>query len=114
MLYVHMCLNPRFSLEMHLVHWKTSYGSVANAKAHPDGLAVLGILFEAEAVSVENEEDDPIEVGHAIFSRGCFLKRKSVPEFENPFKIQFIRLLVNELKISQIDGIHGYVCTRPK
>ena len=38
----------RYSLEMHLVHWKTSYGDVATAKTKADGLAVLGILFKAD------------------------------------------------------------------
>ena len=49
-LFGHKCMRVlnRYSLEMHLVHWKTSYGDVATAKTKADGLAVLGILFKAD------------------------------------------------------------------
>jgi hypothetical protein len=50
-----------FGLEIHLVHWKTSYGTVIDAKGHPDGLAVLSVLFQVDDQSAEAEEE-PIEV----------------------------------------------------
>ena len=31
--------------ELHLVHYNTKYGSFADATAHSDGLAVLGIFL---------------------------------------------------------------------
>lgn len=33
-------------MELHLVHYKASYGSVAEALKYSDGLAVLGVLFQ--------------------------------------------------------------------
>ncbi|RXG71828.1 Carbonic anhydrase 2 [Armadillidium vulgare] len=36
----------RYPLELHLVHYKASAGSLAEAVKHPDGLTVLGVLFE--------------------------------------------------------------------
>lgn len=36
----------RFALEIHIVHFKTVYGSVAEAATKPDGIAVLGIMVE--------------------------------------------------------------------
>ena len=51
--------NFRFSLEVHLVHWKTSYGSFATAKTKADGLAVLAILFKADH---DNHEYEALEV----------------------------------------------------
>ena len=33
-------------MELHLVHYKTAYGTIANAVSKPDGLAVLGVMFE--------------------------------------------------------------------
>jgi Eukaryotic-type carbonic anhydrase len=53
---------------MHLVHWKTSYGNIANAKSHPDGLAVLAVLFNAESTSNGEEEMEVIRMMHVI---GC-------------------------------------------
>jgi hypothetical protein len=47
-------------MEMHLVHWKTSYGNITNAKSYPDGLAVLAVLFNAQSTS--NEEEEEMEV----------------------------------------------------
>ena len=44
-----------------MVHWKTKYGTIVEAKSHPDGLAVLAVLFQVDDTSVE-EEQDPIEV----------------------------------------------------
>ncbi|MCL4154363.1 UNVERIFIED_CONTAM: hypothetical protein GTU68_010417 [Idotea baltica] len=36
----------RYPLELHLVHYKASYVTIAEAVKHPDGLAVLGVLFQ--------------------------------------------------------------------
>ena len=36
----------RYPMELHLVHYKASYGSVAEALKYSDGLAVLGVLFQ--------------------------------------------------------------------
>jgi len=35
----------RYAAELHLVHFKTEYGSLTEAVAHDDGLAVLGIML---------------------------------------------------------------------
>ncbi|KAF4528484.1 hypothetical protein B566_EDAN013031, partial [Ephemera danica] len=34
-----------FPLELHVVHYKTEYGTPTNALTKPDGLAVVGYLF---------------------------------------------------------------------
>ena len=41
-------------MEMHLVHWKKSYGSLSSAVNQPDGLAVLGFLFEIHPLGFDN------------------------------------------------------------
>ena len=51
-------------MEMHLVHWKTSYGTFASAKTHPDGLAVLAVLFEADH---DNHDYDALDVIIVLF-----------------------------------------------
>lgn len=38
-----------FPCELHLVHYKTSYGSLAEAIMHEDGLAVLGVMLKVDA-----------------------------------------------------------------
>jgi len=43
-----------YPLELHFVHYDPSYGSVNEALAHGDGLAVIGVIFEI------SEEDNPI------------------------------------------------------
>lgn len=35
-----------FAAELHMVHYKASYGTVAEAIKFPDGIAVLGIMLE--------------------------------------------------------------------
>jgi hypothetical protein len=35
-----------YALEGHFVNFKSSYGTVADAAVHPDGLAVVGLMFE--------------------------------------------------------------------
>jgi hypothetical protein len=54
---------------MHLVHWKTSYGNITNAKSYPDGLAVLAVLFDAQSTS--NEEEEEMEVIRMMHVIGC-------------------------------------------
>jgi carbonic anhydrase len=51
-----------YSMEMHMVHWKTSYGNFSNAASsgNADALAVLGVLFKADD---DNHEYDPLEDG---------------------------------------------------
>jgi len=44
---------------MHLVHFNTAYGSVATAKTRSDGLAVIGIMFQADH---NNHKYDPLQV----------------------------------------------------
>lgn len=45
--------NLSFPLEMHIVHYNVKYGDLAGAAPQPDGLAVLGVLFEMAS------EDNP-------------------------------------------------------
>ncbi|XP_033322429.2 carbonic anhydrase 1 isoform X3 [Megalopta genalis] len=39
--------NHSFSMELHAVFWKQSYGSLSNAMKYRDGLAVLAFLYQA-------------------------------------------------------------------
>lgn len=41
----HTLSGRRYPAEMHLVHYGTKYGSVANAINYRDGVAVLGVFF---------------------------------------------------------------------
>lgn len=43
----------RYPLEMHLVHYNSKYGTKEHAAINPDGLAVVGILFQL------SEKDNP-------------------------------------------------------
>jgi carbonic anhydrase len=38
--------NYSYAMEGHFVHYKTSYGSLANAANQPDGLAVVALMFK--------------------------------------------------------------------
>ncbi|XP_050740226.1 uncharacterized protein LOC127010338 [Eriocheir sinensis] len=49
----HTIDGKRYPAELHMVHYRTSYGSVAEAANHPDGIAVLGIMLE------KTHEDNP-------------------------------------------------------
>ncbi|KAF4516894.1 hypothetical protein B566_EDAN011239 [Ephemera danica] len=42
----HTVNNRSYPMEMHAVHYKTDYGSPSNALKYPDGLAVVGFLFQ--------------------------------------------------------------------
>ncbi|KRT84784.1 hypothetical protein AMK59_2174 [Oryctes borbonicus] len=42
----HTVDGKRYPLEMHLVHYSSQYNSTTQAAAYPNGLAVLGVLFE--------------------------------------------------------------------
>lgn len=42
-----------YAAEVHIVHFRTKYGTVAEAAEHPDGIAVLGMFVEV------SEEDNP-------------------------------------------------------
>jgi len=46
-----------YPMEMHLVHYKASYGSLGEAIKHSDGLAVIGVFWE---IGVENADLKPI------------------------------------------------------
>jgi len=43
----------RYPLELHMVHFKTKYGTLTDSIQHSDGLAVLGVMFEI------SEQDNP-------------------------------------------------------
>ncbi|ESO96281.1 hypothetical protein LOTGIDRAFT_66515, partial [Lottia gigantea] len=47
-----------YPLEMHIVHYNTKYGTLTNAKSQPDGLAVLGVMFEIS--ETDNPNFEPI------------------------------------------------------
>jgi hypothetical protein len=40
----------RYPAELHIVHFNAKYGSFNDAVAHPDGLAVLGIMMEVKLI----------------------------------------------------------------
>ncbi|XP_034484398.1 carbonic anhydrase 2-like [Drosophila innubila] len=42
----HLINNRRYDIEMHIVHRNTRYSDVSEALNHPDGIAVLGIMFK--------------------------------------------------------------------
>ncbi|XP_071443753.1 carbonic anhydrase 2-like isoform X2 [Hetaerina americana] len=46
----HIIDDKRYAMEAHLVHYNRSYGSVAEAFKHRDGLAVIGIFLEVGAI----------------------------------------------------------------
>ena len=55
-------LNGRsFPMELHLVHWNTAYGTVANALNYHDGLAVIGFFYEVSPAN--NTRYDDITAG---------------------------------------------------
>jgi len=42
----HTVNGVRYPMELHLVHFKAAYGDIKTAIGKPDGLAVLGVMFE--------------------------------------------------------------------
>jgi len=44
---------------MHLVHYNTAYGNLSNAVSRADGLAVVGIMFQADH---NNHNYEPLKV----------------------------------------------------
>ncbi|XP_047736691.1 carbonic anhydrase 14 [Hyalella azteca] len=42
----HTINGVRYPMEMHMVHYKTAYGTIGKAVQQADGLAVLGVMFE--------------------------------------------------------------------
>lgn len=50
----HTINSVSYPMEMHLVHYKRVYDTLANSIQHSDGLAVLGIMFEI------GKEDNPM------------------------------------------------------
>ena len=38
----------RYPAELHIVHYNSQYGSLANAAGYSDGLAVLGIFLQVD------------------------------------------------------------------
>lgn len=49
---------------MHLFHWNVAYGDITTAKTHPDGTAVLALLFD---VQNDNQYYDAVDVIVSIF-----------------------------------------------
>lgn len=45
----HIINGQPYPAELHIVHYNTKYGNFSEAVAHPDGLAVLGIMIELQA-----------------------------------------------------------------
>lgn len=54
-----------YAMELHLVHYKASYGSIGEAIKHSDGLAVLGMMFD---VGTENPTLKPITGNLSLIS----------------------------------------------
>ncbi|XP_012283528.1 carbonic anhydrase 2 [Orussus abietinus] len=46
----HLVNNKSFPLEIHMVHYKTEYGTPEDAVKHGDGLTVVGFLFELSLI----------------------------------------------------------------
>ncbi|KAK2151080.1 hypothetical protein LSH36_376g03052 [Paralvinella palmiformis] len=42
----HLINGHQYPLEMHLVHYDTKYDGVGDAKDHPNGIAVVGVMFQ--------------------------------------------------------------------
>lgn len=71
-LHLHCSYPFRYAAELHLVHFKTEYGSLTEAVAHNDGLAVLGIMLLGGLV--DNPKLTPIIDGLAtITNAGVYL-----------------------------------------
>ncbi|CAL4236642.1 unnamed protein product, partial [Meganyctiphanes norvegica] len=48
----HTVDGTRYAMELHLVHYKTIYGSLAEAIKYEDGLAVLGVFFNVGVINL--------------------------------------------------------------
>ncbi|XP_043289196.1 carbonic anhydrase-like [Venturia canescens] len=64
----HTINNVGLPLEMHMVHYKKSYGSAAKAMKNKDGLAVIGILYKIDKMQ----------------SNGIQLMLKNFKDFKSP------------------------------
>ncbi|XP_051161379.1 carbonic anhydrase 1-like [Leptopilina boulardi] len=42
----HTFNDQRYALEAHLVHYKSSYGSLLNATTKSDGIVVIGLIYQ--------------------------------------------------------------------
>ncbi|XP_042864347.1 carbonic anhydrase 3-like isoform X2 [Penaeus japonicus] len=77
----------RFAAELHLVHFKEDYGTLEKALKHKDGLAVLGVMIEAE--ESDNESLQPfVETLEEVIELGT--------EFHPDDKIPLSALLPEE------------------
>ncbi|KAL4223520.1 Carbonic anhydrase [Mactra antiquata] len=56
----HTFRGHQYPLEMHIVHYKDSYGDVSTAIGNSDGLAVLGFFFSTTDVTEDNTALDPL------------------------------------------------------
>lgn len=55
----HTFRGQKYPLEMHIVHWKSEYGTISDALKQRDGLAVLGFFFTTEEAG-DNENLKPL------------------------------------------------------
>jgi len=53
----HMINSKQSVMEMHIVHYKSEYGSLGGAVPNADGLAVLGFMFEVSSATNSNMGD---------------------------------------------------------
>ena len=65
----HLVGGHAFPMELHLVHYNSKYSSLGEAAAHPDGLAVVGVLHRLSA------EDNPslqplVEAAESVSASG--------------------------------------------
>ncbi|CAL4155397.1 unnamed protein product, partial [Meganyctiphanes norvegica] len=79
----HTVDGTRYAMELHLVHYKSNYGSLGEALKHVDGLAVLGIFFN---VGEENAALKPITDSLTDVV-------ESGPEIEISFNVALIDLI---------------------
>ena len=87
----HSIHGSRQALEMHLVHWNTKYGFMAEAAKHADGLAVLAVLFapnideNSKMSPIVDYLRDIIEYDSKVEIEETFTLRSLLPSSYQPF-----------------------------
>eukprot|EP00095_Tigriopus_kingsejongensis_P010066 maker-scaffold99_size374999-snap-gene-2.30 protein:Tk10066 transcript:maker-scaffold99_size374999-snap-gene-2.30-mRNA-1 annotation:"glycosyl-phosphatidylinositol-linked carbonic anhydrase" len=72
----HTIIGRSYPLELHLVHYNKKYDSLMDALPHPDGLAVLGVMFKLSMLP-NDDIKDILEAASVIKTPGT---SKTVPK----------------------------------